>query len=384
MPDILGESQSQSEGDRNISVTWPPTLVFNWHKIQKIVEQLCVAVVMGFLFDWFDVPVAWLLGPLVVGIAYASTQHGPKPFPSIFITVGKAIIGISSAARFSPETVALGKTYALPLLGCILITASLSMVNGYLLSRWTRIDRTTSFLGCIPGIASTVVALSEELGADSVSVAVLQYIRMILVVLLVPSVANFFSPVIAGSETLTLLPVAANSHPVPMFVNLLVLAGCCSLGIFAGDRLKLPTSGFLGSFLLGLVVFWGLPYEFQIPRSLFIGALLLVGLSIGLKFNWQNVRLIGKAVLLEILLVIVLMVCCLAIGYEFHIITHVDIVTAILCFMPGGMEAMMATVTQLGGDTGLVLAAQITRQMLIIVAINLLNLFLNPAKRAVT
>ena len=109
-----------------------------------------------------------------------------------------------------------------------------------------------------------------------------------------------------------------------------------------------------------------------------------MGLSIGLKFNWQNVRLIGKAVLLEILLVIVLMVCCLAIGYEFHIITHVDIVTAILCFMPGGMEAMMATVTQLGGDTGLVLAAQITRQMLIIIAINLLNLFLNPAKRAVT
>jgi uncharacterized membrane protein AbrB (regulator of aidB expression) len=40
--------------------------------------------------------------------------------------------------------------------------------------------------------------------------------------------------------------------------------------------------------------------------------------------------------------------------------------TAILGFTPGGIEAMVATVMQLGGNTGLVLAMQLTRMLSII------------------
>jgi uncharacterized protein len=141
---------------------------------------------------------------------------------------------------------------------------------------------------------------------------------------------------------------------------------CGGLGVWVGRRLRLPSSGFLGPFLVGLVTFWLLPYQLQVPQSLFCAGLLLLGLSIGVQFDWQIANKLLKAVLIEVGLVIVLMLSCLGVGYEFHVVTHVDTITAVLGFTPGGIEAMIATVMQLGGDTGLVLALQLTRMLSVV------------------
>lgn len=373
---------TSSEQEPDISTSWHRVVISSWQNLKRIIEPLALAVGVSLVCNWLGVPVAWLVGPLLAGVAYSYSQGSPKPLPSSFITIGKAIIGVSSAARFSLDALALAKTYAAPLSLCIVITGALSMFNGYLIWKWTGMNRPTSFLGSIPGSSSNIVAMSEELGADPVGVAVLQYLRMMLMVLVVPTMAGWLFPNTSVTGTAS-LSTAVNAHPIPMSVNLLVLVGCCSLGIVGGKWLKLPTSGFLGSFLLGLLVFWSLPYSFHVPRSLLAAGLLLVGVSTGLKFDVQVLRQLWKAAILEIVLAMLLMLCCLGIGYEFHLITRVDTMTALLGFVPGGIEAMIATVTQLGGDTGVVLSIQLTRQFLILFIINLLHLFVN-SRRQVT
>ena len=153
---------------------------------------------------------------------------------------------------------------------------------------------------------------------------------------------------------------------MPMFLNLLVLAACGALGTWGGRRLNLPSSGFLGPFFASLVTFWLLPYQLKMPQTVFAGGLLLVGLSIGLKFDWQTVRKLWKAVLIEVALVILLILICMGIGYEFHAIAHVDAITAMLGFAPGGIGVTIASAMQLGGNPGLVLAIQMTRLLLIL------------------
>lgn len=360
--------------------SWNQAIISNWQNLKRIIAPLAFAVGVGFACNWLGVPVGWLLGPLLVGIAYACIQSDPKPLPSSFIKIGKAIIGLYSASRFSPDTLVLIKTYGGPVMLCIITTAALSMLNGYLLWQLGGLNKFDSFLGSIPGSASSIVAMSEELGGDPMVITVLQYLRMVTVVLLIPTTVTLIFPHAPASQIATLAPTAVNAPQVPMFVNLLVLAGCCSLGILVGQWLRLPTSGFLGSFLLGLLLFFSLPHWFFVPHWLWVVALILIGLSIGWKFDWQAVRKLWKAVLLEIILVILLMISCLAIGYEFHLLTHIDTVTAILGFTPGGIEAMIATANQLEADTGMVLAIQLTRQMLILLTINLLNVFVNLRK----
>lgn len=362
-----------------VLASWHQTIILNWQNQKKVIEASIFAVGVGFACSWLGVPVGWLLGPLLVGIVYACLQSDRQPLPTNFIKIGKAIIGVYSASRFSPDTLMLATTYAIPVILCILITGALSMLNGYLLWQWAGVNKLTSFLGSIPGSAATLAVMSEEFGADPMAVTLLQYIRMVIVVITIPTTVTLMFPHATVGTIMTSVSIVTESS-MPMFFNLLVLAGCCSLGILLGQWLKLPTSGFLGSFLLGLLLFWSFPHLFFVPHWLWIIALMLVGLSIGWKFDWRTVRKLWKAVLLEIILVILLMLSCLAIGYEFHLVTHIDTVTAILGFTPGGIEAMIATVNQLGGDTGMVLAIQLTRQMLILLSINLLNVFINVRK----
>lgn len=352
--------------------------------VLKTLQALGLAIVAGFACNYFGVPVAWLVGPLVMGVSLAFFEGKARPLPATFLTLGKAIIGVSSASRFSPDTLALAQHYTIPLLLCISVTAGLSMFNGFVLWRVAGVDRSTSFLGAIPGSASSVVAMSEDFGAQPVSVAVLQYTRMTLVALLVPSAASWLANLngIEAPSGLISLPVTQSelAPAQPLGICLLFLAGCCSLGLFLGQRLRLPASAFLGSFLLGLAVFWLFPHQFYVPRFAFVTGLILVGLAIGLKFDWQTVRTLWRAVLIEVGLIVLLMLACLGIGYEFHLLTKVDTMTALLGFVPGAIEAMVATVNQLGGDTGMVVAIQMTRQLLILLVINLLNVFSNSNK----
>ncbi len=338
---------------------------FLWPESQKILELLAGAILAGLLFNWLQVPVGWLVGPMIVGIIYAIIQGRPQPLPPTLATVGQAVIAIATAAGFDWDTLATAATYAIPLMLCILLTGGMSLFNGYLLSRWAGIERRTGFLGCLPGAGPSIVALSEEIGADALAVAVLQDLRILMVTAIVPTLASLFFSPDSTPQVGTTIPT--ESHlPMPVFFSLLVLAAFGGLGIWVGRTLNLPSSVFLGPFLTGLVAFWMLPDQLQVPQSVFTVGLLLVGLSIGLKFDWQTFRLLLKAVVIEVALVIGLILICLGLGYGFSASTHVELLAAVLGSTPGGISTMIASATQLGGDSGLVLAMQMTRMLLIL------------------
>ena len=346
---------------------WQEKLVSSIPQITTIISQLTLGICVSCLFVWLQIPVGWLLGSMIGGIIYSAVRGNPQPLPKLFITVGKAFIALATAARFSWDTINVAATYAVPLLLCVLISGCLSLFHGYLLSRWSGIDRVTGLVAFIPGAASSIVPIAEEMGADAVAVAVFQYLRLLLVVLLIPSAAGFFFPVdLNNSMTMAIAPTAADNSSIPMWLNLIVLGGCCVVGMWGGNRLRLPAAGFLGTFLVGLAVFWSCPYNLVVPQWLFALGLFCVGLSIGVKFDIKTANKLLKAVLIEFVLVISLILLCVGVGYEFHVFTHVDTITSLLGFTPGGLEAMVATVMQLGGDTGLVLAMQLTRMLIII------------------
>ena len=336
-----------------------------WFSLQPVLTLLPLSILASLILMAIGAPVGWLLGAMLVGIAYV-IKHGKTQvlFPGA-AAIGQVIIALATADRFSLDTLTLARTYALPLMLCILTTGSLSVLNGYLLSRWVGIDRTTSLLGCIPGAGPSIVALSEEMGADTLIVAVLQYVRILLVSAVIPILANLFfvAPTSLPSQP---IPTAAQQSTIPVVINLLILAGCGYLGNWAARYFRLPSGGFLGPFLVGLVAFWGVPHTFHMPQPIFIVGLLLVGLSIGLKFDWHTVRRLFKAVLIEIVLVLGLIFMCLGVAYQFHLITHIDPLTAALGSTPGGISTMLASAVEMGSDSGLVMAMQMTRMLLIL------------------
>jgi len=252
----------------------------------------------------------------------------------------------------------------LPLLAVVGITGALSLLNGYLLSRWAKVDPATSTAGTLPGAASAMAAMAGELGADPVGVTILTYVRLIMVAVLTPLAVSAFLP--GGAPALSAAATGAGVAAAPWPVDLVVLLACGILGVYLGKKLHLPSPSFLGPVLAIILAGWAVPYQFVLPGPLFQLGMLLVGLSIGMQFNLASVVRLGKAVLIEVFLVVALIAFCLVAGYGIHWLTGIDALTCALGTAPGAMEMMTATAVELGGDGGLVLAMQMTRLLIVL------------------
>jgi uncharacterized protein len=324
--------------------------------MKRIIPLLAVGAAAGWLFDLLHIPVGWLLGPMFAGIVASGMAGRPRPLPSGYMTVGQAVLGLVSGVGFPLATLKVAATHAVPLLMVVLITGALSMCVGYLLCRWAGVDRATGFMGALPGAAHSMVAMSDELGADPVAVAVLQYLRLLMVMFLAPVAAVWFFPTgHAAATTVGGLPDA------PLATDLAILAACGLAGVWGGLRVKLPSASFLGPMVAALAVSWLVPWQFHMPPVLFNGGMMLVGLSVGARFDVPTARKLGKAALIEAVAVLGLIGMNLGMGYLFHLLTGIDTMTAVLGSTPGGMDTMVAAAVKLGGDPGLVVAMQMAR-----------------------
>ncbi len=334
--------------------------------MNQLIPLLAAATAVGWLFDAAGVPVGWLLGPLSVGVAASWWNDGPRPLPPGYMVIGQAVLGLGIGVSFPLHTLRTASAFALPLLAAVVITGALSLLNGYLLWRWAGVDRATGFMGSLPGAASSIVAMSDDMGADAVTVAVLQYLRLMLVIFVAPvAVRALFQPGTAGAPS---VPVTLSAPLAPALLNLPVLLLAGTAGAVGGRLLRVPSPAFVGPVLVGLLVSWTAPYSFRVPDAVFAAGLLLVGLSIGARFDVVLARKLGRAAVIEAVLVLALIGVCLGIGYGFHAVTGIDAMTAVLGSTPGGMDVMVASAAELGGDPGLVLAMQMTRWFAVLLA----------------
>jgi membrane AbrB-like protein len=360
--DLLG-TPVQMNNNVNVfqsNVSYLPT-------IAKTAALLFAASVVGLLFDWLHTPLGWMLGPLVVGIIYAMSQEISQPMSPAFSMIAQAVLGISVATQFSWDSVSMMSTYAIPLLICIAITSSASIFKGYLLCRFAGLDWTTGLLASIPCIIPSLITLSDEVGADTIAVTILQYLRSLLIIVVVPIGVSLLVPsadVDFQRQAIATLP--ATSIAIPMSLNLFIVVVCSSLGVCLGSQIRFPASLFFGPLFVGLVACSVLPYNIQVPDMIFNSALILIGFATGLQFNFQGVRSLMKAVLMEVVLALLLILLCAVVGYEFHLVTNIDTITAILGSMPTGTQAMVASTVQFGGDTSLVVSMHLTRMFIIL------------------
>ncbi|HEY3368728.1 MAG TPA: AbrB family transcriptional regulator [Symbiobacteriaceae bacterium] len=333
--------------------------------MKQLVLLLAAAAAAAWLFDTLQLPVAWLLGPMVAGIVAAGIHGKPRPLPPASQVIGQAVLGLATGVSFPLATLKSAAVYSVPLFIAVVLTAGLSMLNGHLLWKWAGVDRATGFMGSLPGAASSMVAMSDEMGADAVVVAMLQYVRLLLVSFLAPVAVSTFFPAGAGAAGHA---VAAGLPEVPPVLGLVVLVACGAFGAWAGRRLHIPSPTFLGPFFAMLIVAWTVPLHFAVPLWMYRAGMLAVGLSIGVRFDVPTARRLGRMAVIETALVIGLIAIAILIGWGFHAVTGVDTMTAVLGSTPGGMDTMVASALTLGADAGLVLAMQLVRWFVVLLA----------------
>src|SRR3712207_4950734 len=253
------------------------------------------SVLAGLLAQVVGIPAAWLVGPMVVAVAWALAWPEHPRVPRWARTASLAVVGGVLAATFTPSVLPLLASNLLPVILMVGGTLLLSLAIGFLLTRVAHLDGKTAALGTLPGAASGMLAMSGPLGADPRMVAVMQYTRVVVVIFSAAVVSRF--GLVPGTapqpiSTQSLQSTAAQGttlvHDAWLTYGLTALV--VTTGAWMGTRLRLPAGALIGPLVLGVALEELGIMHLSWPPGLPQAAFLVLGVYVGLLFDRASIK----------------------------------------------------------------------------------------------
>jgi len=309
------------------------------------------------LLSLLEVPTPALFGGLLTGMIFALTGRRPIVLHAVVNSGAQAVIGVVVGGLLELSILqSLGGDW-LPVAAVVVGTLLLSVVAGLLMGRWTSVSAITGSLSLSAGGAAGVTSMSRDLGADERMVAVIQYLRVVLIVSTLPLVTAFvFRPPVAESSVITV------TQGPGWVVDVTFTAVCALVGSLIAIRARVPAGTLLGPMVLtaGLTVA-GLSFDAHVPAWLAQIAYGAIGLRIGLGFTRASLKLLGRVLPVALTLTILIILGCAGMGLFLASITGQSPLAGYLATSPGGLFAVLAIAADTGSSATFVLAVQVLR-----------------------
>ncbi|MEG3133184.1 AbrB family transcriptional regulator [Rouxiella sp. T17] len=325
--------------------------------------QWCVLVVasliLGFVFQYFNVPAALLLGPMIVGVVMGIFGATVR-IPGIFFKIAQGVIGCMIAQALSPSILPplLHDWFlVLMVLVCTLLASGLS---GWLLVKFSDLPGPTGAWGSSPGGASAMVAMAGDFGADVRLVAFMQYLRVLFVATAAAFVARMsLGDAVSGAASVVWFP--------PLDWRFLATPLLALAGVWLAPILRIPSGALLIPAIVGAFVHSTGTLELQVPEWLLALAYTFIGWSVGLRFTRPIFKLALRTLPQMIASIIGLMLLCGAMAWVITKVINVDLLTAYLATSPGGLDTVAIIAAGSHVDISFIMAMQTLRLLTIIV-----------------
>jgi membrane AbrB-like protein len=277
-------------------------------------------------------------------------------------TLAQAVLGVVIGAGLHTSTLREVGSHLAAVLLVVTATLGLSVAGGLVLARIAPVDQATASFGMIAGGASGIIAISRELGADERIVAVLQYLRVLVVVSAMPLVATAVFGLSASN------PAAAAHHdralPGIAFALLASLTG-----IPLARLLRLPAAALLGPMLVAAAFsLSGSGLAAPVPQRLLDAALAVIGLQVGLAFTLASLKRAGRIVPAAAAVTVTMIALCALLGLALASLAGVSKVDGYLATTPGGLNAVLALAVASPTNATFIVSVQLVRTFLMLLA----------------
>lgn len=326
-------------------------------RFARILLVLALSAAAGALAAAGKVPLAWVLGPMVV-TAIASISGWPVFASRRGRRFGQLLVGSSIGLNVTATAVGLIAQWFPAMLTTAFAAMLLAAVLSVPFARASRIDATTAFFSLTPGGLSEMANVGQSAGAQPEPVALSQAIRVALLVSIMPPLILAFG-VDGGIPASSLL---ASELALPDLAVLLAgaLAG---VGLFTLMRAN-------NAWMVGALVGSGTLAATEVvsghmPGPLFMLGQFLIGIAIGGSFRRESLMRLPRVCVMVIVFIILLTLLLFGYAVLLWMATGIDLSSTALASSPGGLAEMSLTAQVLHLDVALVTAFHITRSFVV-------------------
>jgi membrane AbrB-like protein len=330
----------------------------------KIFLMFALAVVVGLLCKLIGLPAGWLLGPLAVSSFFATKHWANIKVPHNLYLLAQALLGVALSSSFTSDTLQLLAHNWFAVFVVVVSMFCIGLLNGWWLIRYRKMDPATAFLGSLPGGAGQMVAVSDDLNADARIVAVMQYSRLLVMMLLISSVARvllWLHPAAhAHNANLAIyetLPLTVSTFFSQTAISLFLAA----IGATLNKFLKVPAGTLMFPALLSVGFSYFTHMTIQCPAVILACAYMIMGIQVGSRFDshtWPQLASLAAPITASLLILIVGS-AFLAWWFIYNLPT--DPLTGLLAAAPGSLDSAAAVSIDLNTNGTVVIAVHFLR-----------------------
>jgi membrane AbrB-like protein len=344
-------------------MAWPVPMDPAFRRILlETAETMAFALAGGLTFTFLGLP-AGLVSGSVLAVASAALLGRPMRLPLPLARVCYVVVGTLLGTVVTPETLRGVATWPASIV--LLMLASLGMIAAtmtYLrvVHRW---DPLSALMGASPGSMAQVIALSSELGGDLRAVAIVQTVRVLLLVVGLPNALALFGLVVPA------VPVPRGPAGFSVLGEMILLLAVAVAFAVVFMRLRFP-GGLLFGALAGSAILHGTGLvHAALPWWIGSASVVTLGALVGSRFANTSARMLlahlgaafgSFAVSMAVATVFILIVTRLL---------SFPIANVVIAFAPGAQDTMMVLALALHLDPVYVGAHHLVRFLVVTLAV---------------
>ncbi|ENV69954.1 hypothetical protein F947_01071 [Acinetobacter towneri DSM 14962 = CIP 107472] len=320
-------------------------------------KGLAIAFVGAWLAVWVNLPLPWLLGPLLITLLIGSFGISNPCHPR-WRKTGQVIIGMVLGLYFTPALVNALSMYWLFIVFGILWSMVLSLALATLQYKFNHLDWSTAWFASAIGSASEMINIAEKHQAQVDKVAATHSLRIVILVVLVPIFMGLYLDVTWS------VPTLAVTNTSIVATVLLFLLAIITAKVF--DVFNVLNAWILGPlFLIGMLSYFGV-IQHSFPNWFIAFGQLCIGWSLGSKFPFSFLKDNQRFLVLTLMFNFLALVLSILLVLALIQFVSVDEKVLLLGLSPGGIAEMSLMAKVLGLSVPIIVAFQLSRLIFVI------------------
>ena len=334
----------------------------------KFLLVLVVSFPSALIADFFNLPLAWFLGPMLA-TSLAALLGLKVKIPRLILSLILILLGLYIGNYIDANLFSQIHEWALTsTIMFFYILISIFVVSKYL-QKYSNYEKKTSIFSAAPGALGPLMILAENQKTDLSHVATSHLIRLIIIVTVFPFFVNSYYDAELGEfvqETLKDQNIS----------NLIILIIFSIFFILIFDRIKVPAALLSGTLVAsGLLQITEIA-SYHISPIIVDYCLLILGASVGCRFADKTFNEVAKNAFHSFIATFLLVFLGLVAAFAASLIIDKNFFTLLLSYCPGGIYEVAVIAIFFNLDPEFVSFHHIIRLLMILFVVPIILRFL--------